>query len=104
MKIHQRDILLIKFSEHIDEHYVACLTSEQTNTEEEAFLGIMITDSLIYDKENYFSFPIDNNMFDKPFLKNNHSKIRLYLINYLPIKAVIKKVAQMKSQPYRKMI
>ncbi|GAB4451238.1 MAG: hypothetical protein OHK0036_11450 [Bacteroidia bacterium] len=104
MKAHQRDILLIKFSEDIQEHYVVCLTPEHINTEEWAFLGIMITDSLIYDKENNYSFPVNNDMFDKHFLKNDYSKVRLYLINYLPIRAIIKKVAQMKTQYYRKMI
>lgn len=105
MKINRRDVINVVFGSNTREnHLVIVLSPEAVNEEEDQFVGIMITDSLYFDPANEFSFPLDDSMFLKP-LREKKSRIRLYLINFLPCSCIIgTPVNQMKSEAYRAMI
>lgn len=105
MKLNRRDVINVVFGSNTkDNHLVIVLSPEEINTVEEQFLGVMITDSKYYDMENNFSFPLDDTMFVKP-LKEKSSKVRLYLINFLPFTSVTgTPVNQMKPDSFKAMI
>jgi len=87
-----------------NQHMVIVLSPESVNITEEQFLGIMITDSSYYDSGNDYSFPLASDMFSKP-LKEAKSRVRLYLITFLPNQCVVGTVInQIKTAPYYEMI
>ena len=105
MKVNRRDVVNVIFGSNTkDNHLVIVLSPEEINSVEEQFVGIMITDSLYYDTENEFSFPLDDSMFMKP-LKEKRSKVRLYLISFLKSTSIVNvPINQMKTEAFREMI
>jgi hypothetical protein len=105
MKINRRDVVNVSFGSNTkDNHLVIVLSPEEVNTEEQQFLGIMITDSPYYDLNNDYSFPLDDSMFMKP-LREKKSRVRLYLVNFLPESCVINgKMNEMKIDSFKAMI
>jgi len=105
MKINRRDVINVVFGSNTKEnHLVIVLSPEEVNEEEDQFVGIMITDSLYFDLANEFSFPLSDSMFLKP-LKEKKSRVRLYLINFLPCSCVIgTPVNQMRTESYKAMV
>lgn len=101
MTINRRDVVNVVFGSNTKEnHLVIVLSPEEVNSEEDAFVGIMITDSIYFDAENLFSFPLNDTMFMKP-LREKKSKVRLYLINFLNVSCVIgTPLNQMKIDPF----
>lgn len=63
----------------------------------------MISDSVHYDKNNDYSFPLDNSMFTKE-LKSNLSRVRLYLISFIPGESVLGKVCEMRIDAFQKLV
>lgn len=104
MKINRRDVLNVAFGEGTPEnHLVIVLSPEEVNSEEDQFLGMMISDSIHYDKNNDVSFPLDNTMFTKD-LNSKLSRARLYLISFIEVEAVISKICEMRKDPFVKLI
>ncbi|MBN8697415.1 MAG: type II toxin-antitoxin system PemK/MazF family toxin [Bacteroidetes bacterium] len=106
MKISRRDVVEVVFASNTKaSHPVIVLSPEEINSEEESFLGVMITDSLYFDVNNDFSFPLDDSMFVKP-LKEKSSKARLYLVNFLPNSSVVNKakINEMKIDAFKQLI
>jgi len=105
MTINRRDVVNVVFgSDTRANHCVIVLSPHEVNAEEDQFLGIMITDSLFFDPDNEFSFPLDDSMFTKP-LKEKKSRVRLYLISFLPNTCVISHTgSQMKNESFKQMI
>ena len=106
MKISRRDVVEVIFGSNTKaNHSVIVLSPEEVNSEEEQFLGIMVTDSPYFDAGNEYSFPLDDSMFLKP-LREKTSKARLYLINFLSTRAIVNKVKinEMKGLAFEAMI
>jgi hypothetical protein len=104
MKINRRDVLNVAFGEGTPEnHLVIVLSPEEVNSEENQFLGMMISDSIYYDKNNDVSFSLDNTMFSRD-LKSNLSRARLYLISFIEVEAVIGKICEMRIDAFQKLI
>lgn len=105
MKINRRDVLNVTFGSGTPEnHLVIVLSPEEINSEEEQFLGMMISDSVNYDKSNDFSFPLDNSMFTKN-LNSSLSRARLYLISFLPAECVVGgRICEMRIDAFEKLI
>lgn len=106
MKINRRDVVEVIFGSNTRaNHSVIVLSPEEVNSEEDQFLGMMITDSVYFDANNDFSFPLDDSMFIKP-IREKGSKARLFLINFLPQNVIVNKVKinEMKADAFQKLI
>lgn len=106
MKVHRRDVVEVIFGSNTrDNHSVIVLSPEQVNSEEEQFLGMMITDSPYFDPNNDYSFPLDDSMFMNP-IREKGSKARLYLINFLPADVIVtkKKINEMRIDAFERLI
>ncbi|MEW6470082.1 MAG: hypothetical protein AB1458_14240 [Bacteroidota bacterium] len=106
MKICRRDVVNVVFGSNTREnHLVIVLSPEEINSEERQFLGMMITDSPYFDRNNDYSFPLDDSMFVHP-LKEKGSKARLFLINFLKVETIVsgKRVNEMRIEPFRELI
>ena len=106
MKICRRDVVEVSFGSGTKgNHSVIILSPSEINSEEDSFLGMMITDSPYFDSNNDFSFVLDDSMFIKP-LKEKKSKARLHLINFLSNNFLVSntKINEMKAEAFKKMI
>jgi hypothetical protein len=106
MKLYRRDVVEVIFgSNTYKNHSVIVLSPEEVNSEEEQFLGMMITDSKYFDPNNEFSFPLSDDMFIKP-IKEKQSKARLYLINLLPADVIVsgRKINEMRLEAFTELI
>ncbi len=106
MVIKRRDVVNVIFGSNTRENHLAIVLSpEEVNSEEEQFLGIMITDSKFFDPNNDCSFPITDEMFINP-LKEKSSRVRLFLLNFLPNQCIVgnARVNEMRIEPFKAMI
>ncbi len=106
MRVCRRDVVNVSFGSGTKgNHSVIILSPEEINSEEDSFLGMMITDSPHFDKNNDFSFVLDDTMFMKP-LKEKGSKARLHLLNFLHNSVLVTnaKINEMKAESFKKMI
>jgi methyl coenzyme M reductase gamma subunit len=106
MKINRRDVIEVAFGSNTRaNHSVIVLSPEEVNSEEDQFLGMMITDSPHFDPNNDYSFPLNDSMFVHP-VREKGSKARLYLINLLPTDVIVsgRKINEMKIESFEKLI
>lgn len=106
MKINRRDVIEVIFGSNTRaNHSVIVLSPEEVNSEEDQFLGMMITDSPYFDSNNDYSFPLDDSMFVKP-IRDKGSKARLYLVNLLPVNVIINgpKINEIRIDAFKNLI
>ena len=101
----QRDIVEVYFDfpdGRSGPHMVIVLSVREAIDLEEAFIGVVITDSLHYDDE--FSFWLRDSMLTRPL--NSRSQVRLHLINTFLCKQLIqgKHRNQMKQVDFKERI
>lgn len=105
MIINRRDVVEVIFGfDTKDYHPVIVLSPEDINSIENKFLGMMITSSPYFDRNNDYSFPLNDSMFMKPLTKSN-SKARLHLISITDVKSMTRsKINEMKIDAFKDLI
>jgi len=105
MIIHKRDVVEVFFDSNTGGvHPAIVLSPEEVNSEEGRVVVMMLSSSPYIDRDNDYSFPLDDSMFIRPLKPG--TKARLYMIGSFDFSFIVPggKKNEMKPEAFKRLI